>query len=69
MTYAKITEKQSDNMFAGSHELWERLDAMALAILGVGASEFIEGYRSGRYSRTPIAHDLASLIPFTAPTA
>jgi hypothetical protein len=61
-----ITSDNSQETIAlvGATELWDRLDRLARATLGVGAAEFAEGYPLGRFSRTPVATDLAALLPF-----
>lgn len=40
------------------------LDRLARATLGVGAAEFADGYPAGKFDRSPIAGDLASILPF-----
>jgi hypothetical protein len=48
----------------GTSDVWETLDRLARATLHVTATDFVADYASGRFDRTPIARDLAKLIPY-----
>lgn len=53
--------------FIGAEGMWALLDRLSRATLGVDALAFSRGYPAGEFDSSPIARDLASLLPFARP--
>jgi hypothetical protein len=69
LLFMKRHNEDRGAVFISAGELWTRLDALTMALLGVGAAEFAAGWGEGRFDRAPMASYLAMLLPFATPPA
>lgn len=64
MSHGEDQDCGETGVFLGPSGVWARLDRLARATLGMDAETFANEYAAGRLARTPIADDLAALLPY-----